>query len=107
MVVTGQYDGTNFVLDAEDISSETNRGIVELATTAESIAGTDTTLATHPAGVSAAINNALLGGDYDVQWVINWITASSTSFSNASASANFSSATPQVDDMVILDFTSD
>lgn len=49
MVVTGQYDGTNFVLDAEDISSDTNKGIVELATSAETITGTSTTLATTPA----------------------------------------------------------
>lgn len=54
MVVTGQYDGTNFVLDAEDFATTANKGIVELATDAETITGTSTTLAVTPSGVTAA-----------------------------------------------------
>jgi hypothetical protein len=37
MIVSGSYDGTNFVLDTPDFSTDTNRGIVELATSAETI----------------------------------------------------------------------
>lgn len=40
-------------------SSETQTGIVELATNAETVTGTSTTLATHPAGVKAAIDAAI------------------------------------------------
>lgn len=40
-------------------SSETQTGIVELATNAETVTGTSTTLATHPAGVKAAIDDAI------------------------------------------------
>lgn len=43
MVVTGQYDGTNFVLDAEDFATTTNRGIAQTATLAEAAARTNTT----------------------------------------------------------------
>jgi hypothetical protein len=42
---------------APSSSSETVQGIVELATNAETITGSSTALATHPAGVTAAINN--------------------------------------------------
>lgn len=49
MVVSGHYDGTNFVLDTPDLASDTSKGIVELATSAETITGTSTTLAVTPA----------------------------------------------------------
>jgi len=42
-VVTVVYDGTNMILQNEDIASTTNKGIVELATDAEVITGTDET----------------------------------------------------------------
>ena len=42
-------------------ASESAAGIVELATAAETIAGSDATRATHPAGVRAAIYAALVG----------------------------------------------
>lgn len=61
MVVTGQYDGTNFVLDAEDFATDTNRGITEYATDAETITGTSTTLAVTPASYKAAVTQALVG----------------------------------------------
>jgi len=60
MVVTGQYDGTNFVLDAEDFATDTNKGVVELATDAETITGTSTTLAVTPASYKAAVTQALV-----------------------------------------------
>lgn len=46
--------GSTITISGED-ASESNKGIVELATNAETITGTSTTLATHPAGVKAAI----------------------------------------------------
>ena len=46
--------GSTVTISGED-ASETNKGIVELATNAETITGTSTTLAVHPAGVKAAI----------------------------------------------------
>lgn len=46
--------GSTVTISGED-ASETNKGIVELATSAETITGTSTTLAVHPAGVKAAI----------------------------------------------------
>lgn len=45
-----------FVQNNIGAASETAPGYVELATNAETITGTSTTLATHPAGVTAAIN---------------------------------------------------
>ena len=42
-MVTVVYDGTNMILQNEDIASTTNKGIVELATDAEVITGTDET----------------------------------------------------------------
>lgn len=45
-----------FVQNNIGAASETVPGYVELATSAETITGTSTTLATHPAGVTAAIN---------------------------------------------------
>lgn len=42
-VVTVVYDGTNMILQNEDIASTTNKGIVELATDAEVVTGTDQT----------------------------------------------------------------
>lgn len=50
--------GSAITISGED-ASETNKGIVELATSAETVTGTSTTLATHPAGVKAAIDSAL------------------------------------------------
>lgn len=107
MVVSGHYDGTNFVLDTPDFGTETNKGILELATSAETVTGTSTTLATHPAWVLAAINNALYGGNYDVQWQINWINTSGSAVPNCSATANLSVAVNNVEDNLTLDFTSD
>jgi hypothetical protein len=46
--------GSTVTISGED-ASETNKGIVELATNAETVTGTSTTLAVHPAGVKAAI----------------------------------------------------
>lgn len=107
MVVSGHYDGTNFVLDTPDLASDTSKGIVELATSAETITGTSTTLAVTPAWATAAIDQALVWGDYDRQWQINWFNDSSTSFINATTSANYNLAAKQVDDCMNLDFTSD
>lgn len=42
-VVTGAYDWTNFVLDTEDFATTANKGIVEMATDAEVVTGTDET----------------------------------------------------------------
>lgn len=49
--------GSTITISGED-ATESNKGIVELATSAETVTGTSTTLATHPAGVKAAIDNA-------------------------------------------------
>lgn len=46
---------TTLISDATPAASETVSGIVELATDAETVTGTSTTLATHPSGVAAAI----------------------------------------------------
>lgn len=107
MIISGHYDGTNFVLDAEDFATDTNKGIVELATNAEAVTGTSTTLATTPAGVLAAINNALYGGDYDFQYAINWINTSGSSVPNCNGVSNLSVSVNNVEDNMILDFTSD
>ena len=52
------WSGTawTFVQNNIGAASETAPGYVELATSAETITGSSTTLATHPAGVTAAIN---------------------------------------------------
>lgn len=46
--------GSTVTISGED-ATESNKGIVELATSAETVTGTSTTLAVHPAGVKAAI----------------------------------------------------
>lgn len=43
---------------SDSLASETQAGIIELATTAETVTGTDNVRATHPAGVKAAIIDA-------------------------------------------------
>ncbi len=62
-VVQVVYDGTRFQLVGRDsqpvAASETVAGIVELATNAETITGTSTTLAVHPSGSAAAISAAV------------------------------------------------
>jgi hypothetical protein len=50
--------GSTVTISGED-ATESNKGIVELATSAETVTGTSTTLATHPAGVKSAIDTAL------------------------------------------------
>lgn len=55
--------GSTVTISGED-ATESNKGIVELATSAETITGTSTTLATHPAGVKAAIDDALANTGY-------------------------------------------
>ena len=55
--------GSTVTISGED-ATESNKGIVELATNAETITGTSTTLATHPAGVKAAIDDALANTGY-------------------------------------------
>jgi hypothetical protein len=50
--------GSTITISGED-ATESNKGIVELATSAETVTGTSTTLATHPAGVKSAIDTAL------------------------------------------------
>jgi hypothetical protein len=60
-------------------ASESQTGVVELATSAETITGTSTTLATHPAGVKAAIDDAFansgfaanVGNGTNTSYVIN------------------------------------
>lgn len=42
-----------------DMATDTSAGKVELATTAETVSGTDTQRATHPAGVKAAVDAAI------------------------------------------------
>jgi hypothetical protein len=49
--------GSTVTISGED-ATESNKGIVELATSAETVTGTSTTLAVHPAGVKAAIDDA-------------------------------------------------
>lgn len=49
--------GSAITISGED-ATESNKGIVELATSAETVTGTSTTLAVHPAGVKAAIDDA-------------------------------------------------
>jgi hypothetical protein len=46
--VSGHYDGTNFVLDQEDFATTANKGIVEMATDAEVVTGTDETRYVNP-----------------------------------------------------------
>ena len=50
--------GSTITISGED-ATESNKGIVELATSAQTVTGTSTTLATHPAGVKAAIDSAI------------------------------------------------
>ena len=50
---------TDVTLDTIQSATEAQKGVVELATSAETVTGTDTTRATHPAGVAAAINAAI------------------------------------------------
>lgn len=75
-------------------ASETVKGKVELATSAETIAGTSTTLAVHPAGVAAAISG--VGA------------AVSAAFSNLKASATGLSAvvTITADELIVRNGTS-
>ena len=53
---TTQLATTAFVTAATPNSSETVRGLVELATAAETTTGTDTTLAVHPAGLKVELD---------------------------------------------------
>jgi len=46
--VSGHYDGTNFVIDAEDFATATNKGIVKMATDAEALTRTDETRYVNP-----------------------------------------------------------
>lgn len=50
---------TAVTLDTIQTATEAQQGVVELATAAETTTGTDTTRATHPAGVKAAIDAAI------------------------------------------------
>jgi hypothetical protein len=50
---------TAVTLDTIQSATEAQKGVVELATAAETTTGTSTTLATHPAGVKAAIDAAI------------------------------------------------
>ena len=43
--VSVHYDGTNFVIDTEDFATTANKGIVELATDAETASKASTSLA--------------------------------------------------------------
>lgn len=47
---------------ATSAATETSSGVVELATAAETVTGTNDTRATHPAGVKAALEAAITGG---------------------------------------------
>ena len=49
-------------------ANETKNGIVEMATAAETIAGTDTTRAVHPAGLASAISNRPASSTVTVVW---------------------------------------
>jgi hypothetical protein len=55
--------GSTITISGED-ATESNKGIVELATSAETVTGTSTTLAVHPAGVKAAIDDAFAGSGF-------------------------------------------
>lgn len=52
-VYTVVYDGTSFILQNEDFATTANKGIVEMATDAETITGTDTERAVTPANLTA------------------------------------------------------
>jgi len=39
--VTGTYDGTNFVIDAEDFATAGNKGTSEMCTDSEALTGSD------------------------------------------------------------------
>lgn len=43
-----QYDGTNMVIMSSDFATTSNKGIVEMATDAEALAGTDETRYVNP-----------------------------------------------------------
>lgn len=65
------YQSGQVVIDASDVATATVRGIVELATPAEAIAGTDAVRAVTPAGLKAAMSST------DTAWAVlplasNW-----------------------------------
>lgn len=81
-----RYDGTSFVLQTGQAST-TAKGIIEIATHAEVIAGTDTSRAITPAGLIAAFANSKTTNGYTywpngliMQWVkgVNTTTGDST-----------------------------
>ena len=53
--ISGGWYVATYTRNSGTDATETSKGIVELATPAETITGTDTVRATHPAGVAAAI----------------------------------------------------
>ena len=61
-IVTTGNPGTNTMTVSANASSEAASGVVELATAAETITGTSTSLATHPSGVNAKLGTQTLDG---------------------------------------------
>ena len=89
LLTTGTSTG-NIPLVGNPSATDTLAGLVELATSAETITGTDTARATHPAGVAAAIVSYFTGsnqslatngfqkfpGGFTVQWGLSATVAS-------------------------------
>lgn len=84
------YDGTNLVLQRSDYATSSNRWDVELATDAETITGTSTTLAVTPASYKAAVTQALVWGDFNKQYDLIFYPNGATNVLNSSAANNFS-----------------
>ena len=81
-----RYDGTSFVLNTGQAST-TAKGIIEIATNAEVIAGTDTSRAITPAGLIAAFANSKTTNGYTYLpngLIEQWGTYTSTIPSNGS-----------------------
>lgn len=72
-------------------ASETVKGKVELATSGETITGTSTTLAVHPAGLASAIAN--VGGSYSLNQVVTGNTTFSITHVGRAIEINSVSAT--------------
>lgn len=82
-------------VDLPGAASETEAGKVELATTAEALAGSDTTRAVTPAGVKAAIDAAIANLTGDGATVTNWnnVTGSKAVIGNNASNAPAAGAT--------------
>ena len=86
-----RYDGTSFVLNTGQAST-TAKGIIEIATDAEVIAGTDTQRAITPAGLIAAFANSKTTNGYTYLpngWIMQWVKGVNTTTGDSTQTVNF------------------